>query len=86
MIREAHSESSVRPGSCQSLFRPCHAPREPSKLAINAVQPVWWLAPSPAQFDEIVEAYGYVRAMTARLKSGFDYDAEPAHVFVPERT
>ena len=44
------------------------------------------LAPSPAQFDEIVEAYGYVRAMTARLKSGFDYDAEPAHVFVPERT
>jgi hypothetical protein len=44
------------------------------------------LAPSPAQFDEIVEAYGYVRAMTVRLKSGFDYGAEPAHVFVPERT
>jgi hypothetical protein len=49
------------------------------------------LAPSPAQFDEIVDAYGYVRAMTARLKSGYGYDAEPAHVFVanvfvPERT
>ena len=44
------------------------------------------LAPSPAQFDEIVEAYGYVRAMTARLKSDYGYEAEPAHVFVPERT
>jgi hypothetical protein len=44
------------------------------------------LAPSPEQFDEIVEAYGYVRAMTARLKSDYGYEAEPAHVFVPERT
>ena len=44
------------------------------------------LAPSPAQFDEIVEAYGHVRAMTARLASGYGYDVEPAHVFVPERT
>jgi len=44
------------------------------------------LAPSKAQFDEIVEAYGYVRAMTARLRSGFGYGSEPAHVFVPERT
>jgi hypothetical protein len=44
------------------------------------------LAPTPEQFDEIVEAYGYVRAMTARLKSDYGYAVEPAHVFVPERT
>jgi hypothetical protein len=44
------------------------------------------LAPSPAQFEEIVEAYGYVRAMTARLTSDYGYEVEPAHVFVPERT
>ena len=44
------------------------------------------LTPSPAQFDEIVEAYGYLRAMTARLKSDYGYEVEPAHVFVPERT
>ena len=44
------------------------------------------LAPSPTQFDEILDAYGYVRAMTARLRSDYGYEVEPAHVFVPERT
>ena len=44
------------------------------------------LEPSQSQFEEIVEAYGYLRAMTARLHSGFGYGSEPAHVFVPERT
>jgi hypothetical protein len=44
------------------------------------------LTPTPAQLDEIVDAYGYVRAMTARLKAGYGYEVEPAHVFVPERT
>ena len=44
------------------------------------------LEPSQSQFDEIVEVYGYLRAMTARLQSGFGYGSEPAHVFVPERT
>jgi hypothetical protein len=43
------------------------------------------LAPTPAQLDEIVEAYGYVRAMTARLKSDYGYEVEPAHVFLPDR-
>ena len=44
------------------------------------------LEPSQSQFEEIVEAYGYLRAMTTRLQSGFGYGSEPAHVFVPERT
>lgn len=44
------------------------------------------LEPSQSKFEEIVEAYGYLRAMTARLQSGFSYGSEPAHVFVPERT
>ena len=44
------------------------------------------LTPTPAQFEEIVEAYGYVRAMTARLKSDYGYGDEPAHIFMPERT
>ena len=57
-------------------------PRDEVEVLVKAAG----LAPSPEQFDEIVEAYGYVRAMTARLKSGFGYGSEPAHVFVPERT
>ncbi|MBT9289691.1 hypothetical protein [Prosthecodimorpha staleyi] len=41
------------------------------------------LDPAPAQFDEIVEAYGFIQEMTARLHTNFDFSAEPAHVFTP---
>ena len=41
------------------------------------------LDPAPAQFDEIVEAYGFIQEMTARLHTHFDFSAEPAHVFTP---
>lgn len=58
---------------------------EVSREEVAALVKAAGLSPSPAQFDEIVEAYGYVRAMTARLKSDYGYEAEPAHIFVPER-
>jgi hypothetical protein len=41
------------------------------------------LQPTPAQFEEIVEAYGFIQEMTARLHTNFDFGEEPAHVFTP---
>ncbi len=41
------------------------------------------LDPSPSQFAEMVEAYGFIQEMTARLHTNFDFGEEPAHVFTP---
>jgi hypothetical protein len=41
------------------------------------------LNPGPEQFEEIADAFVYVKAMTARLHAGFPFEAEPAHVFTP---
>jgi hypothetical protein len=43
------------------------------------------LNPGPEQFEEIVDAFVHVKAMTARLHSGFPFEAEPAHVFTPTK-
>jgi hypothetical protein len=43
------------------------------------------LNPGPEQFEEIADAFVYVKAMTARLHSGFTFEAEPAHVFTPTK-
>ena len=40
---------------------------------------------APAYLDELVEAYGHVRAMIARLPAGRPYGDEPAHIFVPQK-
>jgi len=39
----------------------------------------------PAYLDELVEAYGHVRAMVARLPAGRPHGDEPAHIFVPQK-
>jgi hypothetical protein len=39
------------------------------------------LALPPAYLDELVSAYGHVRAMIARLPDGRPRGDEPAHVF-----
>jgi hypothetical protein len=39
----------------------------------------------PAYLQELVEAYGNVRRMIARIPSGRPSGDEPAHVFVPPR-
>ena len=36
-------------------------------------------------FEELVEAYGYVEQMLARLRRARSYADEPAHVFVPRK-
>ncbi|MFO1084950.1 MAG: hypothetical protein U1E21_10320 [Reyranellaceae bacterium] len=36
-----------------------------------------------AHLPELIEAYGHVRRMVARLPSGRPHGDEPAHVFVP---
>lgn len=38
-----------------------------------------------AYLDELVEAYGHVRAMVARLPAGRPRSDEPAHTFVPRQ-
>lgn len=38
-----------------------------------------------AYLDELVEAYGHVRAMIARLPAGRPHGDEPAHTFVPQK-
>jgi len=38
-----------------------------------------------AYLEELVEAYGHVRQMIARIPTGRPSGDEPAHVFVPPR-
>jgi copper homeostasis protein CutC len=40
-------------------------------------------APSPSQFEEIVDAWPNVKAMLGRVRRDFAFSDEPAHVFVP---
>jgi hypothetical protein len=39
----------------------------------------------PAYFDQLVEAYGHVRRMVARLPRDRPKGDEPAHVFTPTK-
>jgi hypothetical protein len=39
----------------------------------------------PEHFDQLVEAYGHVEQMLARLRGARTYADEPAHVFVPTK-
>jgi hypothetical protein len=38
---------------------------------------------SPSHLAELVDAYGHVAAMVARIRRDRPYSDEPAHVFVP---
>ena len=38
-----------------------------------------------AYLQELVEAYGHVRAMVERLPAGRPHGDEPAHLFVPQK-
>jgi hypothetical protein len=39
----------------------------------------------PAYLQELVAAYGHVRAMVERLPAGRPHGDEPAHIFVPQK-
>ena len=43
------------------------------------------LDPSPEHFAQIVEAWGHVEQMLARIRRARPYAAEPAHVFTPAK-
>ena len=40
---------------------------------------------SAKHFDQLVDAYGHLELMLARLRRGRSYADEPAHVFVPTK-
>jgi hypothetical protein len=56
-------------------------PATPEEIAVLARRAGLKLAKE--HFEELVEAYGYVEQMLARLRRARSYADEPAHIFVP---
>jgi hypothetical protein len=61
------------------------APNKADRDALAVLLANARLNPGPQQLEEIAEAFEFVKAMTARLHSGFPFEAEPAHVFTPTK-
>jgi hypothetical protein len=53
-------------------------PEDIQTLAAHAGLPL-----SPTHLAELVDAYGYIAPMLARIRRDRPYADEPAHVFVP---
>jgi hypothetical protein len=80
--RQVTRTDGLRPGWEGSMSTE-EAKKKTDRDALAALLANARLNPGPEQFEEIAEAFEYVKAMTARLHSGFPFEAEPAHVFTP---
>jgi hypothetical protein len=58
------------------------APPRPEDVQVLAAHA--GLSLSPAHFAELLDAYGHVQKMLARIRSDRPYADEPAHVFIAE--